>query len=450
MQKSAQQKNPSLRISPLAIQSLLCILSLVSLSAQAQYANLDRATTEYVAGDSAGAEWPRSIVAQVKDPSGNPIPHVSFVFAGQEVETNEKGQITLSGVPATAPILIKKPGYRKMQVSPQHRDLEITLEPLSIQGVYLSPSFVVNNADRYVNALKLLQETELNAVVIDVKDDDGNIHTNLKQSVAQLRSSGIYTIARIVTFKDIVAVRKHPELGLQATNGQPWQDAKHVTYLDPFNKQSWDYVLAVAKQAADDGFDEIQFDYVRFPTDGNRSTIVWKTLSFDKVSRTQAIAGFLERARHELGPKGVFVAADVFGITAYDSTDSGIGQTVEAVTKYLDYACPMVYPSGFAMNSGGVIGSPVDHPGQIVEDSVRRYRMRADKDSVVRPWLQAFRDYSYNHRDYSAAEIGAQILGSEKAKGQGFLLWNAGSKYTAAGLKPKALTVKNRLTLQNP
>ena len=256
---------------------------------------------------------------------------------------------------------------------------------------------------------------------------------------------GIYTIARIVTFKDNVAPRKFPELAIHnKATGKPWEDRNHVTYLDPFNSNSWDYVIGVAKGAVEMGFDEIQFDYVRFPTDGDRSTITFKGGGeFNSQTRTAAIAGFLKKARSVLSPLGAFVAADVFGITAYDRNDSGIGQRVEEVSPYLDYVCPMVYPSGFAKGTGGV-KDPVAQPGDIIEDSVRRYRLRAGPNVVVRPWLQAFRDYAYSHRDYTGADIRSQIDASDKVGGRGFLLWNAASRYSPDGLKKKTRSIIRR------
>lgn len=134
---------------------------------------------------------------------------------------------------------------------------------------------------------------------------------------------------------------------------------------------------------------------------------------------------------------GAFLAADVFGITAHESRDSGIGQHLETITSYLDFVCPMVYPSGYAQGTDG-IASPPDSPGAIVGSSVHRYRIRAPKSVIVRPWLQAFKDYNrYSGKAYGAPEIRAQIDASAKAGAEGYLLWNAGGRYTDAGLYEK-------------
>ncbi|MBC7741849.1 MAG: hypothetical protein H7061_06615, partial [Bdellovibrionaceae bacterium] len=260
---------------------------------------------------------------------------------------------------------------------------------------------------------------------------------------ADMHAKGLYMIARIVTFKDNIGPRKDPSLAIMDKNtGKPWEDSHGVTYLNPFNPKAHQYVINIAKRAVEAGFDEIEFDYVRFPTDGNRGSVQWSS-EFTANSRTLAIATLLKEARRTLGGMGAFIAADVFGDTAYVKTDSGIGQRIEDITPYLDYVCPMVYPSGFGVGTAGV-DIPVDHPKEIIEDSVRRYRLRADKETVIRPWLQAFRDYAYNHREYSEFEIRAQIDGSDKVGGVGFLLWNASNRYSVAGLKRKSQRITSR------
>ena len=404
----------------------------------------NEATAMVLAKPHPESSWESSLTGTLKDPQGAPISEASILVRREShwierIESNREGQFTLNHVPPDAELIIKKPGFRVLIVEPQEgHDLELVLRAQSVNGIYVATSFVQRENAVYKQALKLLQTTELNALVLDVKADDGSIRTDLKSMVDHLHSLGIYAIARIVSFKDNLGVHKHPELALKSgKTGKPWKDASGMTYLNPFNTNAWDYILNVAQQAVDDGFDEIEFDYVRFPTDRNRSQVSWSTPSFDSKSRDQAISGFLAKAQSQLGSQGVFIAADVFGITAFDSSDSGIGQRVENVTQNIDYVCPMVYPSGFALNSDGIHGSPDDYPEKIVQDTLRRYRNRANPNAVLRPWLQAFRDYSYDHIVYGAEQIRDQIEGSKASKGYGFLLWNAGSQYTGGGLNSK-------------
>lgn len=395
--------------------------------------------------------WGEVISGEVRAQDGTLLSHASAVLDGVEVQSDEFGNFEIAARSSSSPILIKKPGYRKLLIEPQSGKLEIKLEPVAIKSLYMQSGMVKNNYKTYTRALELLELTELNALTIDYKDDEGRVTQDIKPFIDELRARGVYTIARIVSFKDNQAPREQPELGIPNTSGELWKDKNGVTYLNPFNPKSWDYLIQLSKNAINDGFDEIQYDYVRFPTDGNLGTMnlgedFKKAKKAEKSTlRTGAIAGFLKKAREEIGPMGGFVAADVFGITAYDEDDSGIGQQLETIAPFLDYACPMVYPSGFA-NPTVNIKNPVANHGTIVEDSVKRYRTRAPVQTVVRPWLQAFRDYAYDKRHYGDEEIRCQIDGSDKAGGCGFLLWNAGSNYDEDGLDPEVEPVAVTVT----
>ncbi|HXG04743.1 MAG TPA: putative glycoside hydrolase, partial [Candidatus Binatia bacterium] len=332
---------------------------------------------------------------------------------------------------------------------------EVRLRPHAVKAAYLTYFGI---ADRGIRGrvLDLLARTELNAVVIDVKGDRGWIpyRTQVPEAlaagaqgpviikdfealIADLESRGIYTIARIVTFKDNVLAHSRPDLAIIDTRtGQPWIDREKLAWVDPFREEVWAYNIAIAREAAAKGFDEIQFDYVRFPTDGRLGAARYaKPVS--KETRLAAIAGFLSRARRELGPLGVFVAADIFGYTAFNENDTDIGQRVEELAPHLDYLCPMVYPSGYHLGIPG-FRNPVAHPYEVVRESVRLIRRRAGGHPVkVRPWLQDFRDYAFDRRPFGVDEIRAQIRGSDEAGGVGWMLWNPRNDYTAAALRPK-------------
>jgi hypothetical protein len=180
----------------------------------------------------------------------------------------------------------------------------------------------------------------------------------------------------------------------------------------------------------------VQFDYVRFPTDGKLAAARYSKPN-SKETRLTAIAGFLGRARGELGAMGAFVAADVFGYTAFNENDTDIGQRIEELAPHLDYICPMVYPSGYHV---GIPGhrNPVRNPYAVVHESVRLIRKRSNGLPVqVRPWLQDFKDYAFDKRMFGVPEIRAQIRGADAAGGLGFMLWNPKNDYTGAALRPK-------------
>lgn len=383
-------------------------------------------------------QWANLAEGRILDETGKPASGVSIVINRTEFVTGTDGRFRMEVRDVTQDILIRKPGYQKIVLKPQGEAIELKLKPLVIRAVYLQASQVRNSSPAMQNVLNLIQTTELNAIVVDIKDDDGRVQKDaaLQKQISKLKSLGVYMIARIVAFKDNTITRSNPELAIKRVGGTPWEDKHGVRYLNPFSPAAHQYLISVAKLAVEMGFDEIQYDYVRFPTDGNLSAIQWDQPVDWKV-RSQAIATLLKQSRLELGAMGAFLAADVFGITGHESRDSGIGQHLETITPYLDYVCPMVYPSGYAKGTDGV-ASPPDSPGPIVGSSVHRYRVRAPKNVVVRPWLQSFRDYnSYSRKFYGAAEIRAQIDASTKAGGSGYLLWNASGRYSEAGLYEK-------------
>lgn len=420
---------------PVAVATLLLNLTFATF-AHAELAPMTEQSPLTLQENSRASAWSGEITGQVRDSEGKAIADVSLVLDGKEYITDKEGEFRIPGRDSGSPLLVKKPGYRKLLVGPTFSHLALSLEPSKINAIYL-PWGVINNSTARLNSMSLINSTELNAVVLDVKGDSGDVHSTLKPTVDDLHEHGVYAIGRVTTFKDTKHTRANPELGLQSKHGGLWTDRKGNSYLNPYDDRAQDYVISIAKMAAASGLDEVQFDYVRFPTDGDLSSVAF-TQPYDAQHRTDAIARFVKRAREALGPMGVFVAADLFGIAAYEKNDiSKEGQNIEKISPYLDYLCPMVYPSGYGKGPFYDLAHPVAEPKQTVEDSVRRYRMRASDDSVVRPWLQAFRDYAYDHRPYGAEEIRAQIDGSDSVGGSGFLLWNAGGRYSDAGLRHK-------------
>jgi len=264
---------------------------------------------------------------------------------------------------------------------------------------------------------------------VNIKDFD--------EQLAAWKAQGIYTIARIVAFKDNLRATTRPDLAIIDTHtGKPWIDRENLAWVDPFREENWDYLIAVAKEAVAKGFDEVQFDYVRFPTDGKLSAARYSQVN-NSTTRLPAIAAFLAKARRELGPTGAFLGADVFGYTAFNSNDTDIGQRIEELSAHLDYMCPMVYPSGYHLGIPGV-RNPVKNPYEVVKESVRLTRQRSQNPAMqVRPWLQDFKDYAFDKRIFGPGEVSAQIRGAGDAGASGWMLWNPKNDYTAAALKPK-------------
>jgi len=400
--------------------------------------------------------WSGAVAGKVLDQDGQALAGASVVAGGVETRVGDDGTFSVTP-PSDATLIVKRPGYAKVSVepSPLKGPLELVMRPQVIKAAYLT---YFGFGDRGIRSrvLDLVERTELNAVVIDVKGDRGWIiyPTRVEQALAigaqgpatlrdfdgmmaDLKARGVYTIARIVTFKDNILATKRPELAVTDTRtGKPWIDREGLAWVDPFREEVWNYNIALAREAIERGFDEVQFDYVRFPTDGKLQAAKYlKPVS--KETRLPTIAAFLERARKELGARGGYVAADLFGYTAFNENDTDIGQRIEELAPHLDYICPMVYPSGYHVGIPG-FRNPVQNSYAVVRESVRLIRKRAAHTPArVRPWLQDFRDYAFDRRIFGVSEIRDQIRGADEGGGSGWMLWNPRNDYTSRALQAK-------------
>jgi hypothetical protein len=401
--------------------------------------------------------WPSPTVSgRVLDSERKPMAGASVVVRGVETRTDADGAFKLERVPPEASLLVKMPGFEKVRLAPGRGTVEAVLRPHNIKAAYLTYYGVGDRGIR-TRVLDLTSRTELNAVVIDVKGDRGWIlyRTEVELALAigaqgpatlkdfdglmaDFKARGIYTIARIVTFKDNILATARPDLAVIDTRtGKPWIDNEKLAWVDPFREEVWAYNIAIGQEAIRRGFDEVQFDYVRFPTDGKLGAARYaKPVS--KETRLPAIVGFLDKARRELGASGAFVGADVFGYTAFNENDTDIGQRIEEMAPHLDYICPMVYPSGYHKGIPGHL-NPILVPYNVVHESVRLIRKRSGHTVArVRPWLQDFKDYAFDRRIFGVSEVRAQIRGSEEAGGAGWMLWNPRNDYTGSALRAKS------------
>lgn len=331
-----------------------------------------------------------------------------------------------------------------------------------VKGIYLNP-FTAGHPDRLQPILDLLERTELNSVVVDVKDDHGYMTfpvadptavpagtvraqiADMAHLIDELRSRRIYSIARVVSFKDGVVTRFHPEWAAVHVDGGLWRDSAGMTWLDPYNAQSWSYLVSIARAAARAGFDEIQFDYVRFPSDGDLDTIQYPAK--DQRSRRQVIAEFLAYARRELQPLDVRVSADVFGLVTSFPDDMGVGQRLEEIGATVDYVSPMLYPSHYTPGNLG-LANPNAMPYDTVYRSLQDAKGRLvtaglAETAMIRPWLQ---DFSMGHA-YGPDEVRSQIRATYDAGYSEWMLWNAASQYTEPALTPETESPPSDLLL---
>jgi hypothetical protein len=382
--------------------------------------------------------------------SGRAIEGAVVTLGDAAIATDGSGNFQIRGV--ASQLGVRAHGYQRARIDlaqANEREHAVHLKPFAPKALYLSFYGIGDHTLREL-ALNLIDATELNALVIDVKGDRGRIPyksavplgaqigaqdiitiKDIQALLKLLREKGIYTIARIVVFKDELLASAKPDLAVKRPGGALWRDREGLAWTDPFKKEVWDYNLAVAEEAARYGFDEIQFDYLRFPDA--------RGLDFsapnNEQSRVKTIAEFLRTARKRLLPYNIFISADLFGYVCWNLDDTGIGQTLDSLAPNLDYLSPMLYPSGFHAGIPGC-SDPVAHPYEIVYRSLARAKERSGLAPVrFRPWLQAFRDYAFDRRDYGAKEVMQQIRAAEDFGSNGWMLWNPRNEYSADGLR---------------
>ncbi len=395
--------------------------------------------------DGFAAEYPTMKVVDYF--TGQPIAGAKVTSENELSVTDPQG---LFSIPRGSRLKARAHGYLRAEQSTPAPILPnnqaIKLVPFTPKALYLTFYGVGVRALRDP-ALNLIQDTELNALVIDVKGDRGWIP--YKSSVAlageigaqriitvrdmpglmkSFKEKGIYTIARIVVFKDNPLALARPELAVRSNGGEIWKDREHLAWVDPFRREVWEYNIEIAVEAARLGFDEIQFDYVRFPDASSPHFSQPNT----EENRVKAVSGFLQEAKNRLLPYNVFLAADIFGYVCWNLNDTNIGQKIESLVSPVDYLSPMLYPSGFQYGIPG-FRNPVAHPHEIVYLSLKRAQERTQISTQrFRPWLQAFRDYAFDRRVFNGKEVRTQIQAAEKFGSQGWMLWNPLNNYSCS------------------
>ncbi len=320
--------------------------------------------------------------------------------------------------------------------------------PEKIRGVYLT-AWSAGNAEKMDYILGILDRTELNSVVIDIRDT-GEIFWRTGIELAEktgattvavgkpdllfdkLEKRKAYPIARIACFLDDFITVKEPDRAVQTADGKLWRDRNKHAWLDPYNKKNWEFLGSLADFAMDQGFQEIQLDYVRFPSEGSVSKTVYPAKNDwhdPNHEASDVIAAFAEFIRERVKKRGLHLSADVFGIVSSRSDDQGIGQKLEKIHKPFDAISPMVYPSHFADGEYGV-KKPNSNPYDITYKCLRDYTRRLPGVNV-RPWLQ---DFSIYKVDYGKKEVQAQIKAARENGYDEYLLWNPRNRYTESAV----------------
>jgi hypothetical protein len=310
------------------------------------------------------------------------------------------------------------------------------------RGLYYTGSNA--GSEKVISSLDSIVEAGINTIVFDAKDITGIVNYNshvpevgdlelskqksiedIDKLIRLFKSRGIYVIARIAVFRDQLLAKKAPELAVRSrSTGRLWNEGKEV-WCDPTNRETQDYNLALAIELAEKGVDEIQLDYIRFPTGANSgdANYAW---SFGSMPRDKAIEFFLSRAYKEISSRNVNLSIDVFGVIAWghDKDIMTIGQRVNLLSKYCDVMSPMLYPSHFSDNFDGY-SKPGDAPYYFINTGCAKFKEQSSK-ALVRPWLQAF---NWRVSNYNEKYILDQISGSNNAKAHGYLFWNAANNY---------------------
>jgi hypothetical protein len=396
---------------------------------------------------------PNVVSGTVTGTGGDPVAGVRVFVDGEErlTETDEGGAYALADVPEGATVIYKMPGYRLAEtVVEDGTTIDFALEPFVARALY-APSAVFEAPGRLDEMLALIDRTEVNAMVIDVKETDGRLYYatdletaaevgairetpvfDLDELLPRLKERGIYTIARMVSMKDNTSAAARPELAVRnSATGEPWRDNIGGAWLDPAAPGVAEYLASIAGDLAAKGFDEVQLDYIRFFSDGPYNladTKLPNTQSF----RLPAIQRVLRVVSSELDTTRAFLGADVFPISFIVPDDQGIGQRPEVLMPYVDYFCPMVYPSHYGP---GVFGHAVPNnaPYDVIDKTLEiMNEQKAGLPVVIRPWIQ---DFGYGpFPPYTADQVLAEMRALDDNEAKGWMIWNARATFTESAL----------------
>jgi len=337
--------------------------------------------------------------------------------------------------------------YKTLNVNIPEKIREIKREKQieqEIKGLYLT-SYSASRPEKIDQIINFIKKSALNAVVIDIKDysgqiaydsqvelvnelkNDNNVIKNLGDLITKLHQNNIYVIARQTVFQDPELAHKRPEWAVKnSATGGLWYDNKGLAWMDPTKQEVWQYNLDIAKEAISLGFDEVNFDYIRFPSDGRMKLMQFANL--ENKNKAEVMKEFFRFLYENLKTEPAYISGDLFGFTTERTDDMNIGQQIEDAALYFDYVCPMVYPSHYP--SGYLdFKNPAAHPYEVVKFALTKGEESINpienKRAKIRPWLQAF-DMGAT---YTPAMIEAQIKASKEAGSFGYLLWNARNVY---------------------
>ncbi len=395
------------------------------------------------------------VTGAVRDGEGQPVGNALVRGGEATAVTRNDGTFTLDGAEGVSEVRISASGFDNVTLPVDAaRSVNAQMERITIRASYLN-QFGLSDDDAIDQMIEIVNTTELNAVVLDIKAESIFFETGVSfftdvpdmivpvydpaALVQRLHDEGIYAIARMVVFQDPLVAEHYPEYAVRNEDtGESWRDPNGVAWVNAFNEPLWDANIALALEAVGMGFDEIQYDYVRFPSDGDL-TVADFGPDYSQGAREGAITGFIERSSAAIRPTGAKLALDVFGIIALYDDDQGIGQRLKQLAPLADYLCLMIYPSHFEEgNIASAPGAPNDYPAETITESLERAaEMVPDSVDKFRPWLQDFTQPLEGFSEYGPAEVREQIDAAEAFGGNGWMLWNPNNEPSVEALKPE-------------
>jgi hypothetical protein len=395
---------------------------------------------------------PDALAGTVTDDSGSPVAGAIVSIGENATMTEVDGSFKLGGVPETGTVTVRKVGYAPAEVEiPEDLKVNVSLTPFRVKAIYVSANIGALDGP-WADKVAIAETTEVNAIVLDLKDSTGHVFYDTDVALAheigavnpkmdaearlkEMHDKGIYAIARIVVFEDPVLAEAKPEWAIHdLSTGGLWTTWNGLAWVNAHERDVWQYNIDLAVEAANMGYDEIQLDYIRFPSDGLLENVDYGDEYADET-RLDTISGFLSEMQKALAPTGAYLAIDIFGLTMWDDDDGGIGQNVVTLEPYVDVICPMIYPSHFNPGDLG-LDIPNNHPYEVILWSLRSGSEKIPHAAYkLRPWLQNF---SYGEGiAYGDAEVLAQIQASDEFGSTGWMLWAPDNEYAVGALGPQ-------------
>lgn len=419
----------------------------------------DHGTVEEKIGQRTSFEFalaPSFVAGHVVDDAGNPIPNARVTAANGTAETLSAadGTFRLTGGTDVAEVLVSAPGYTEQTYAVDaSRQVNAQLEAEMIKAIYANLG-VLGDPERWNRLLEIADTTEINAIVVDVKQDTIYYDTqvpffrdvpgmvtpvlDMESILDDMEERGIYSIARMVVFKDPVVAAGRPDLAVKdEVSGGLWLDMNGTPWVNAFEEELWAANADLGAELAQLGFDEVQYDYIRFPSDGDLRTADFGN-DYSEEKRRAAISGAVALGAERVRAAGAHFAIDLFPIIALFGDDQGIGQTLQDLTPLADYVCLMIYPSHYELGNIPVDGHPNDFPAETVT-----YTLEQAEELVpgtmkkMRPWLQDFTYPLEGYSEYGPEDVRAQIDAAEAMGVSGWILWNAAGEFQVTALEPE-------------